>query len=629
MYLVPVRKAFVVFCSYNLQITIVLITNTHHDMYSFSSPTRFHINLVTADGIKGKTWGPSTLHQRERGYLPALNQTTVTSTPQFSKSAPNLDKSRANLGLPSAAATATATTTTTDANDAAAAAACAAAAAAAIVDSQQLLHSSSSSSHNNVLGKSVEGLNKLKIMTSGSSSSSNSTSKTHRYNIGSLDALHCDGERYTYDDDEDDVEVKGCFGFIRSDDGYVKRKKHSLDSRMTEHSHQSANLINLRTPVITAAPAPPATPNRTTFDRMSEVCVAEIRNCDEPPYDRVFYRNIQKSLEEIFARDDFNQRFASQKSRNSKSSGDLTMYNEEDDVYGQYQFQRSNSKSEFHRECFFVNHNADDSSEESERNASIKSNTSSNARSQEYVARKQSLPLNERLLDTNDALIDNSTTNSSISSKYYRSHDDRTNSICSDDHSSTDMSITPSASRKNSVTFRVDGSINGIANTSTAPPNQLIYANLETTSFDVPPRNRLSKPKSNNHTRYALIDHHKNQMHPNNVHKPTNGLVTTSGVSVLKSALSKKEKKDKPSSSIISAKSKCIGLTRFLKFPRKAAVLHSNSFYSKGEDKTEMNEQLLLDDDKTTHSTSSSTNDPIYDSVFRTKNFLLAKSNDT
>lgn len=469
-------------------------------------------------------------------------------------------------------------------------------------------------------------------MTSGSSSCSNSTSKTHRYNIGSLDALHCDGERYTYDDDEDDVEVKGCFGFIRSDDGYVKRKKHSLDSKMAEHSHHSTNLINLGMPIITAAaavvPAATAIAKRELSERNPELSMDENRICDEPPYDRVFYRNIQKSLEEIFARDDFNQRFASQKSRNSKSSGDLTTYNEEDDVYGQYQFQRSNSKSEFHRECFFVNHNADNSSEESDPNASIKSNTSSIHRSQEYG--RKSATNSEQLLDTNDTSLNDSSNTSSTNSKYYRSHDDRTNSICSDDHSSTDMSITPSASRKNSVTFRVDGGgCNGNTNTSSVPnANHLIYANLETTSLDGP-RKIPSKPKSNNHTRYALIDHHKNQLHQNAVHKPTNGLVTTSGVSVLKSALSKKEKKDKPSSSIISAKSKCIGLGRFLKFSRKATVLRSNSFYSKGEDKTEMNEQLLLDDDKTAHSTSSSTDDPIYDSVFRTRNFLLAKSNDT
>ncbi|XP_055692326.1 mitogen-activated protein kinase kinase kinase 11-like isoform X1 [Lutzomyia longipalpis] len=46
-----------------------------------------------SDVIKGKTWGPSTLHQRERGHLPAVRSTAWTPA-KISKSAPNLDKSR-------------------------------------------------------------------------------------------------------------------------------------------------------------------------------------------------------------------------------------------------------------------------------------------------------------------------------------------------------------------------------------------------------------------------------------------------------------------------------------------------------------------------------------------------------
>lgn len=43
---------------------------------------------MPADGVKGKTWGPSTLHQRERGQLPmAAHRPRVQ---RFSKSAPNL-----------------------------------------------------------------------------------------------------------------------------------------------------------------------------------------------------------------------------------------------------------------------------------------------------------------------------------------------------------------------------------------------------------------------------------------------------------------------------------------------------------------------------------------------------------
>lgn len=44
--------------------------------------------------MKGKTWGPSTLHQRERGYLPALRP---VCHPQFSKSAPNLPPTAQNF----------------------------------------------------------------------------------------------------------------------------------------------------------------------------------------------------------------------------------------------------------------------------------------------------------------------------------------------------------------------------------------------------------------------------------------------------------------------------------------------------------------------------------------------------
>lgn len=45
-------------------------------------------NFAVPDGVKGKTWGPSTLHQRERGHLTALRP--VHHHPHFSKSAPNL-----------------------------------------------------------------------------------------------------------------------------------------------------------------------------------------------------------------------------------------------------------------------------------------------------------------------------------------------------------------------------------------------------------------------------------------------------------------------------------------------------------------------------------------------------------
>ncbi|XP_312218.6 mitogen-activated protein kinase kinase kinase isoform X4 [Anopheles gambiae] len=58
-----------------------------------SPATRLRTIVFPGDVIKGKTWGPSTLHQRERSHLPTMRPSARPQ--QFSKSAPNLDKSRA------------------------------------------------------------------------------------------------------------------------------------------------------------------------------------------------------------------------------------------------------------------------------------------------------------------------------------------------------------------------------------------------------------------------------------------------------------------------------------------------------------------------------------------------------
>lgn len=55
---------------------------------------------VPADGVKGKTWGPSTCHQRERGQIPLRPQLAPRPGGIWSKSAPNLDKSRTALTRP-------------------------------------------------------------------------------------------------------------------------------------------------------------------------------------------------------------------------------------------------------------------------------------------------------------------------------------------------------------------------------------------------------------------------------------------------------------------------------------------------------------------------------------------------
>ncbi|MPC43502.1 hypothetical protein E2C01_037151 [Portunus trituberculatus] len=46
--------------------------------------------IVPADGVKGKTWGPSTAHQKERGHI--IPHHHDTNQKRWSKSAPNLEK---------------------------------------------------------------------------------------------------------------------------------------------------------------------------------------------------------------------------------------------------------------------------------------------------------------------------------------------------------------------------------------------------------------------------------------------------------------------------------------------------------------------------------------------------------
>lgn len=53
---------------------------------------------VPSDGVKGKTWGPSTCHQRERGQI--IAHVAPESHKRWSRSAPNLEKnSRPNYQL--------------------------------------------------------------------------------------------------------------------------------------------------------------------------------------------------------------------------------------------------------------------------------------------------------------------------------------------------------------------------------------------------------------------------------------------------------------------------------------------------------------------------------------------------
>lgn len=408
--------------------------------------------------------------------MPAL---PTARSPQFSKSAPNLEKSR-------------------------------------------LASHSTSASHSEIIGKSVEGLPTTSL------------------------------SKISLDDDDDEVEVKGCFGFIRSDVSYSKRKKFSLDSELSE------NIMILNDDDRLQSPDTDATDSTSSGEKKCQ------RNLDEVPYDRVFYRAIQKSLDDIFSRDDYTHQFvAQQNARNSKSSGDLTSLHEGDEeTYPAYRFQRHGSISKFDRECFFTNKNESFEASENEVSfASVSSTQDSRRR-----------PFDSSLEESFNAL--------NITYDSPTKYDERKNSMCSD-QSSVDLST---ASRKSSVTFRQN--VDSIDSDSEQFSSSY-RPNLNEIESIFVPTTRLpqSADKFSSKERSKLS---------------------------LKSALTKKI--DRPG---------LHKLSKLFKINKTKQVVRNNSLYNKFDSSCELNEKLL--DDSTTNVAS---NEPQYDAIFCTKNFVLAKQNE-
>lgn len=240
--------------------------------------------IVPADGIKGKTWGPSTLHQRARSNLPVLAQTTTQKPTPFSKSAPNLDKTRvAGNDSPTNAST----------------------------------------SHSNFLGKSVDALNMIKSGKSNSNYSNttklghnDSKCKYNRYDRRTKSYRNIGDVEYE-DDGDDTAEAVGCFSFISGgkDDTLMKRKKHSLDSKMTDTAAANSsanNALPLQVAVKTIGIAAYAQEidvdgrddagddddDNNNIDDGDE-SLRPYSNYNNVIYDSLFYKNIQKSLDDI------------------------------------------------------------------------------------------------------------------------------------------------------------------------------------------------------------------------------------------------------------------------------------------------------------------------------------------
>lgn len=317
-----------------------------------------------------KTWGPSTLHQRERGHLPELCDATQQWQPNsFSKSAPNLDKTRmiGGGGIQTTISS---------------------------IQNSTINSTTGGGTSYGLLGKSYEGLNIL------CKKRGDVGDHSHNYDD---DEVGGGGGDLRDDDDDDDDEIiskKGCFPFIRSD------QDSSASSSMLNESNNGRKLLKSSTKSKSKRHYQISSHNNSNNSNFRSN-TNNNSNLDNVIYDKGFYRGIEKSLEEIFSHngeqtattmtdDDF---FVEQRHHNtsyddsqlsyyqrhqnrdqkvsSKSSNDLSMYGtttttrvgggggvggstittttttRTDNYESNYRFQRFGSDSKFRRECFF------------------------------------------------------------------------------------------------------------------------------------------------------------------------------------------------------------------------------------------------------------------------------------
>ncbi|XP_032582521.1 mitogen-activated protein kinase kinase kinase isoform X2 [Drosophila sechellia] len=390
------------------------------------SPSLSGLRIVAlTDGHKGKTWGPSTMHQRERSLLPSQlsggqpewpAQTSTHSS--FSKSAPNLDKKQqqqnqqqvASLtpppglgtlggsgsggaggtpatpllypGIPiiltrpnnnnignckaiTTTITTTTTTTTTNNNNSISA-----------NNNNQLNNISTINSNNNNSQTNLTSQpNTIIVLQNGRSNSNGSTisqspakiyhrARSQEYGLDHPHAYQ-PPPLYLVTDDSSETDTvaspTGCFHFLKSGNSSttsgavhlhrfggslgnspaVGRKKHSLDSSSHHPPPNGSNSFAL--------------PNQLTLP--SE---------DNNTYDHAFYRDVIKKMS-----------MASSERVNSKSSGDLTMYNsstpltardceDAEEAFEGGRFQRNFSGSQFPRHCFFTRQEEEGEAEEEE-----------------------------------------------------------------------------------------------------------------------------------------------------------------------------------------------------------------------------------------------------------------------
>lgn len=360
----------------------------------------FHLRLV-AKGAK--TWGPSTYHQRERGSLVEFPAQTTSpgEPPSFSKSAPNLDKSKPPFSSMSPLPPRL----------------------------QRGIGTSSATS----LGKSHdEGLNKIKgkkmptynrghttnLCLDVASSSSSSPFKitlgdSAGFNSGSGGLLMRRAPDATPNTSSSTI---GCFGRIR---GGVDSSEVSPDGgrfNSSSRHHKKFSLDNSR--------------NSSNSAKEGE------ERREDVTYDSNFYRRMQQSVEYLFDKSQFSE---DNLKSNSKSSGDLVNSDES--------FSESTGSSEFRRECFF-----NKSATAHEPPQSVKGKSRSGSLPKGGVEKIQYLSLND--------LLGNGTQTAGVSGSATETCKDWSGQYS---HSSTSSHTTAStSSRKNSQVSFDEGGGKGV-----------------------------------------------------------------------------------------------------------------------------------------------------------------------
>lgn len=413
------------------------------------------------------------------------------------------------------------------------------------------------------------------------------------------------------DDDEKDVSASGCFPFIRSDDTSSRsihqgeprsRKKFSFDSsyQLMSSPIKNNNNINNNNNNNNNISNPDHNVNRITGRTKP--------NMDEVIYDRAFYRENQKSLDNVFAKYEEQQSLANlNNKRNSRSSTVLT-YNSYDQEYS----------SKFDRSRFLTaNQSLDDFSDS-------------------YNDTFQSTDLSSQIGD----------------------------SVYLDDHFKRSLVLNSSTdSRKNSVTFRsdVESMENSIRNEPSKDllidtdynPAASIYTSKQPLSNGVSPRSLKSALRQ-----YPVSASQANNQSHNSSSSSSVSLKEKNYLRNRLSRLFKRKNKDRSASS--HSNSFYMKLDRFsgtgeLNEQLLASVtvsdeldVHNNHhnhhqntgghrqqplpFHGESGDPSseDISSSFANSDGQTTGATTLPTDEdePQYDAIFKTTHFLLARQND-